>query len=144
MMASAAFHVGLTVGLSHVVESLLPAFPFRYADFNFYRAAQSSLQAEILWPVLDETSPRQASAAQVCLEMLPLADEGLDEIGVDENERRSLLDLIRDRLLSLQTPATWQRHLVNNLGDIPRDIALQELVEQYINKSESLAPFTEW
>lgn len=144
MMASAAFHVGLTVGLSHVVESLLPAFPFRYADFNFYRAAQSSLEAEILWPVIDETSPRQASAAQVCLEMLPLADEGLDEIGVDEAERRLLLDLVRDRLLSLQTPAKWQRQFVGNLGDIPRDIALQELVEQYISRSQTLVPFTDW
>ncbi|MDH3439266.1 MAG: glutamate-cysteine ligase family protein [Gammaproteobacteria bacterium] len=144
MMASAAFHVGLTVGLSHKVESLLSAFPFRYADFNFYRAAQSSLEAQLLWPVLDETSPRQEVATQLCHELLPVADEGLAEIGVDERERRFLLGLIGDRLRSRQTPAQWQRRFVAEKGDVPRETALQELVQQYLDKSESLAPFTEW
>lgn len=144
MMASAAFHVGLTVGLSHQVESLLSAFPFRYADFNFYRAAQSSLEAELLWPVLDETSPRQAVAVDLCREMMPLAEEGLAEIGVHETERKFLLGLVEDRLQSRQTSAKWQRRFVREKGDIPRETALRELVEQYIDKSESQAPFTEW
>lgn len=144
MMASAAFHVGLTMGLSHTVNSLLPAFPFRYADFNFYRAAQSSLNAALLWPTLDETSPREVGAVELCRELLPIADEGLAEIGVEEGERKSLLGLIRDRLDTGITPAKWQRDTVRSMGDIPRDVALRDLVERYLEKASGYTPVTEW
>ena len=144
MMANAAFHVGLTIGLSHTVDTLLPAFPFRYADYNFYRAAQGSLDAELLWPTLDTTSPREVRAADLCRELLPVADNGLAEIGVDADERKSLLGLIVDRLDAHMTPARWQRNLVQGLGDIPRDRALQTLVEKYLGNASSYRPFTEW
>ena len=144
MMASAAYLVGLTIGLSHNMDALLPAFPFRYADYNFYRAAQSSLRADLIWPTLNETSPREASAATLCREMLPVADEGLAEIGVDESERKTLLGIIRDRLEAQVTPASWQRETLKNMGDIPRDAALRELVEQYLLKISTGQSVTEW
>jgi gamma-glutamyl:cysteine ligase YbdK (ATP-grasp superfamily) len=144
MLASAAYLVGLTMGLRHHMDALLPAFPFRYADFNFYRAAQSSLKADLIWPTLRQTSPREVGAAELCREMLPIADEGLAEIGVDEAERRSLLGLIRDRLDSRMTPARWQREAVRNMGDIPRDAALRNLVDKYLEKIATGRPVTEW
>jgi len=144
MMATAAYLVGLTVGLSHEVERLLPAFPFRYADYNFYRAAQSSLSASLLWPTLDGTSPREVSATVLCREMLPVADEGLAEIGVEERERDWLLGVIRDRLDASLTPARWQRQTVIDMGPIPRDRALQDLVEAYIAKIAGNRPVVEW
>lgn len=144
MMATAAYLVGMTIGLSKSIDRLLPAFPFRYADFNFYRAAQSSLNAELLWPTLDETSPRVISASALCREMLPVADDGLAEIGVDDAERNQLLGLIRDRLDRAMTPARWQRQTLMDMGDIPRDIALRNLVECYLEKTGSGAPVTEW
>ena len=144
MLANAAFHVGMTVGLSHAVDDLLPAFPFRYADYNFYRAAQSSFDAELLWPTLDETSPREADAITLCREMLPVADEGLAEIGVDAAERSRLLDVIRARLDSGINPARWQRETLRNMGDIPRDTAMRNLVEAYLEKIAHGDPVTEW
>jgi len=144
MMASAAYLVGLTIGLSHSVDELLPAFPFRYADYNFYRAAQTSLDAHLVWPTLDDTSPRQAIAADLCREMLPIADEGLAEIGVDEEERKTLLGLIRDRLDSKMTPARWQRQTLQSMGQIPRDVALRRLVEEYLEQAATGKPVTEW
>ena len=144
MMANAAFHIGLTIGLSHVVNSFLPAFPFRYADFNFYRAAQGSLESALLWPTLDKTSPREVRAGKLCRELLPIADEGLAEIGVDESERKSLLGLISDRLDANVTPAKWQRETVREMGDIPRDAALRGLVERYLEKSLDNRPVAEW
>jgi len=143
-MASAAYLVGLTIGLSHSVDELLPAFPFRYADYNFYRAAQTSLDAHLVWPTLDDTSPRQAIAADLCREMLPIADEGLAEIGVDEEERKTLLGLIRDRLDSKMTPARWQRQTLQSMGQIPRDVALRRLVEEYLEQAATGKPVTEW
>jgi gamma-glutamyl:cysteine ligase YbdK (ATP-grasp superfamily) len=144
MMATAAYLVGLTVGLSHRMERLMPAFPFRYADYNFYRSAQSSLGASLLWPTLDSTSPREISAPDICREMLPVADDGLAEIGVDEAERKQLLGLIRDRLDRGITPARWQRQTLAEMGDVPRAEALRELVERYLGQIETARPVTEW
>ena len=144
LMAGAAFHVGMTVGLSHAMNDLLPAFPFRYADFNFYRAAQHSLDAELLWPATDETSPREATAAVLCREMLPIADEGLAEIGVDAAERQALLGLIEARIDQRLTPAAWQRRFVAEQGDVPRQEALAALVEAYFDHASSRQPLTEW
>lgn len=144
MLASAAYLVGLTIGLSHQVGALLPAFPFRYADYNFYRGAQSSLNAQLLWPTLAGRSPREVDAAELCRELLPVADDGLDELGVDAAERRTLLGLVADRLDSHMTPARWQRLVVKRMGDIPRDTAMRNLVEEYLDKIATGRPFTEW
>jgi hypothetical protein len=76
--------------------------------------------------------------------MLPVADSGLDEIGVDAEERKLLLGLIADRLDAKRTPAGWQRDVVKSLGDVPRDEALKELVEAYLGKVATRRPVTEW
>ena len=144
MMASAAFLVGLTIGLSNSIRSLLPAFPFRYADFNFYRAAQSSLDADLLWPTLDKTSPAQYSARDLCRELLPVADDGLATIGVDEFERSRLLGLIRDRLDRNVTPASWQRQTLDEFAGVDRPEALKFLVEKYLSMVATGRPVTEW
>lgn len=144
MMASAAFLVGLTVGLSKSIEATLPAFPFRYADFNFYRAAQSSLDADLLWPTLDETSPGEFSARDLCRKLLPLASDGLEMIGVDENERSRLLGLIRDRLDRNVTPAAWQRKTLDEFTGVDRPEALKMLVEKYLSMMATGKPITEW
>ena len=144
MMASAAFLIGLTIGLSQSIEAMLPAFPFRYADFNFYRAAQSSLDADLLWPTLDETSPSQYSARDLCTRLLPVADDGLAMIGVDEHERTRLLGLIRDRLDSQVTPAAWQRRTLDGLSGEARPEALRLLVEKYLAMVATGKPVTEW
>ena len=144
MLASAAFLVGLTVGLSKTIESLLPAFPFRYADYNFYRAAQKSLDAELLWPLYDATSPGQILARDLCLKMMPVADEGLADIGVVDEERSTLLGIIRDRLDSNTTPAAWQRRTLAEFGNDLRPEALRKLLEKYLLMVATGNPVTEW
>jgi hypothetical protein len=144
MMANAAFLVGLTVGLRDSVKRLLPAFPFRYADYNFYRAAQSSMDAELIWPTLDETSPRAVNAVSLGRELLPVAEEGLAMIGVSGEESARLLGLIRDRLDMRLTPCGWQRRIVEDMGEIPRDHALRDLVAIYFAKFSTGKPITAW
>ena len=144
LMAGAAFLTGLMVGMSHRIDALLPAFPFRYAEYNFYRAAQKSLDAELLWPTLDNTSPVTRNAKELSLEMLPMADEGLDELGVDAAERKKLLGLIHDRLQSGMTGAAWQRRTLKRLDTGTRPEALAELVEAYLEQCASGKPVSEW
>lgn len=144
MMANAAFLLGLTVGLSRSVDALLPAFPFRYAEYNFYRAAQRGLSAELLWPTLDGSSPRQVVARTLCREMLEDADRGLEELGVDVTERTSLLQLIAERLDQGTTPAEWQRRTLASFESLPRQDALARLVETYASRIATGRPVTEW
>jgi hypothetical protein len=144
MMATAAFLVGLTAGLCKMTEALLPAFPFRYADYNFYRAAQTGLDSELLWPTFERTSPGQFVARDLCRQLLPVADEGLDGIGVVEEERTQLLGIIRDRLDSETTPAKWQRRTLEEFGSMARPEALQALVEKYLSKSATGRPVADW
>lgn len=144
LMANAAFLVGLTVGLSQRLESLLPAFPFRYAEYNFYRAAQHSMDAELLWPDTGEMSPREVTARDLCRELMPLADEGLAALQVDATERKTLLGVIRDRLDSGTTPAGWQRRALKRYGRMPRSKALARLVDEYYENANSGRPVTEW
>lgn len=144
MMANAAFLVGLTIGLSKTIHTLLPAMPFRYADHNFYRAAQSSLDAELLWPTQETTSPNQIVARDLCRDLLPLADEGLASIGVDDDERALLLGLICDRLDSNTTPAAWQRRTLARFSGDPRPESLRKLVEEYLAMVATGRPVTDW
>jgi gamma-glutamyl:cysteine ligase YbdK (ATP-grasp superfamily) len=144
MMANAAFLLGLTVGLSQRIDSLLPAFPFRYAEYNFYRAAQFGLDAELLWPTLETTSPRVATAKDLCKEFLSIADEGLSQLGAIDAERKPLLNIINDRLDSRTTPAQWQRRTLLRIGGQSRPQALAQLVEEYLSMIATGRPVTEW
>ncbi len=144
LMANAAYLLGLTIGLADTVDAILPAFPFRYAEYNFYRAAQHSLDAKLLWPTLDGNSPREVVARDHCRECLPLAEEGLARLGVDENERKTLLEIIRDRLDSGTTPAAWQRRTLSRFGNLRRSDALARLVEEYLQQVATGRPVTEW
>ncbi len=144
MMAGAAFLVGLTIGMSERIDDLIPAFPFRYAEYNFYRAAQHGLAAELLWPCFDEASPVKRSASDLCRDHLELADEGLDRLGVDADERGRLIGIVRDRLERKTTPAAWQRRTLAALGGRSRDAALAALVERYLENCCTGRPVTEW
>ncbi len=144
LMANAAYLVGLTVGLAEVVDSLMPAFPFRYAEYNFYRAAQHGLDAELLWPTLDNTSPNAVAVSALCREMLTVADEGLGRLGVEATERKTLLGVIEDRLDGGITPARWQRQTLQRFARLPRSDALARLVEAYLANVATGRPVTEW
>ncbi len=77
MTANAAFLVGLVLGMRDRINDLIPALPFQYAEYNFYRAAQHGLDAQLLWPTLQPISPRERSVRDLIEEMLPLAAAGL-------------------------------------------------------------------
>lgn len=144
MMANAAFLLGLTLGLERNVRSLLPAFPFRYAEYNFYRAAQLGLDAELLWPDEDGMSPKTVTASKLCSQLLPVAARGLQRLGVDDDEAAALLQLIHDRVESRTTPAIWQRRQVERCGIDDRSDALAALVDAYLSQLGTGKPVTEW
>ena len=145
MAASAAFLVGLVAGLRKDIDDLLPAFPFNYAEYNFYRAAERGLDAELLWPDSQYPSPRTWEAHELIRKLLPVAETGLQSLEIEQSEIDACLNLIRDRLETGMTGSRWQRKVLRQLDRIcSREEALQRMVELYISQIETGLPISEW
>jgi len=144
MMANAAFLLGLTYGFRDLIDHLVPALPFRYAEYNFYRAAQRGLDAELLWPDLEDESPKALPVRKLCRDLLPVAESGLDKLGIDAQEQKRLLDIIRDRLQCSVTPARWQRQHVSASRKGDRWEALADMVQDYQKNSKTGTPTSQW
>ncbi len=145
MVANAAFLIGLTVALQVDVDRLLPALPFRYAEFNFYRASQSGLDATLLWPTRQGVSPREFRAAELIRELLPLARSGLESLGVDAAEADRMLAIIEQRAATGQTASCWLRTKLQSLErELGRSEALAVVVNEYEALSRADRPVHEW
>jgi gamma-glutamyl:cysteine ligase YbdK (ATP-grasp superfamily) len=145
MVANTAFLLGLTLGLSEQMDELLPAFPFHYAQYNFYRAAQLGLDARLLWPARAYPSPVEMDAASLVALCLPLAADGLARAGVDAGSASRCLDLIGRRLKSRQTGARWQRQRVQALDGLHgRDQALRHMLAAYLEHMSDNQPVGDW
>jgi len=145
MMASAAFLIGLTLGLRDSIGEKLPAFPFAHAEWNFYRAAQQGLEARLLWPARQAPSPVERPVAALIRELLPLAERGLDGLGVEPGETRRLLGVIAARVESATTGARWQRLALERLdGGSRSPEAFRALLEAYLERAASGLPVHEW
>lgn len=145
MVANAAFLLGLVVALREDVNDLLPAMPFRHAEYNFYRAAQSGLDAKLLWPMRSPPSPLERPILELIDELLPRAEEGLERLGVDVEDRRRYLSVVRDRRAAATTGARWLRRSLRRL-DVrrPRREALQRLLEAYLSNVQTRRPVHDW
>jgi gamma-glutamyl:cysteine ligase YbdK (ATP-grasp superfamily) len=145
MMANAALGIGLTQALSHQMPELLSKMPFEYAHYNFYRAAQDGLDAKILWPTAGQNSLKEHFISDVIKQVLPMAIDGLQEIGVDNKEIDRLMQVIEDRLATRQTGSVWQLNHLRKLEDIlDKPQALKQLMFDYMTHSDSGIPVSKW
>lgn len=135
MAANSAFLLGLTAALAlEPVEE----FPFAGAYRNFYRAAIHGLDAPLSWPGVAEEIP----AARLALDLLPVAEAGLLKVGVDPDEIRWALDIVRQRVLLRRTGSVWQREALARLGG---DQAARSLmVGRYRELSQTGEPVHTW
>jgi hypothetical protein len=145
MVANAAFLVGLTIAIRDEIDRILPAFPFEYAQWNFYRAAQRGLDARLLWPSEVAPSPMPVSARALIARFLPDAMRGLESIGVAHDEAQRLMAVIAARMESGQTGAKWQRATLDRcLLHLPRRDAFGCMMEGYIARAITGQPVHEW
>ena len=146
MAANTALLVGLTYGLHEDIDRLLPRFPFKYADYNFYRSAQHGLDATLLWPTAAcGSSPREIEAKQLILDMLPVAEKGLGGLGVSQVEIERMLEVISERVRRGISGARWQRHVLMQLDQqMPRREALSQLLALYLQHAGTGKPVSEW
>ncbi|MFV8817648.1 glutamate--cysteine ligase [Haliea sp. E17] len=145
MAANAALLVGLAEGLRPHLDELLAAIPFHYAQYNFYRAAQHGLAANLVWPRGLRGTVEERSAGDILAELLPVAARGLAAIGIDSGEIDYYLEVIEARLANGQTGARWQLAMLEKLRrQQPLERALHNMLERFIGFSAENLPVARW
>lgn len=145
MVANAALAIGLTEGLRPVIQNFMTALPFKYASYNFYRAAQHGLEAKLIWPQPEAHELEEISVGELVRHLLPFAREGLLRKGIDEAEANHYLSEILNRVEKRQTGASWQVKMVKQLEQkMSRPEALQGMLQRYMQLSESNLPVAHW
>ena len=145
MLANSAFLLGLTLALAQEIPGLLTRLTFGQARRNFYAAARSGIDAELLWPTGGVPSPRVEAVQALVPRLLPLAREALVEAGVDGAEVDPLLDVVAERTASGCTGARWQAAEVARLeGRLGRWEALRGMLDRYEERGQSGEAVCRW
>jgi gamma-glutamyl:cysteine ligase YbdK (ATP-grasp superfamily) len=134
-IANAAFFYGVVYAMATTkvpAESLLE---FDRVKDNFYRSAQRGLSANIYW--LDG---KQVNVRELLSDvLLPMAYEGLQQLGVAETDSKEYLQVIRERLDTGINGAAWQRAYVEKHGH-----DMFALTQAYLKRQESGEPVHCW
>lgn len=145
MVANAAFAIGIAIGLSEEIDELTAITPFYLANYNFYRAAQFGLNANILWPNLNDFQLRSESISDVVLAMLPIAKKGLVKYGFGLEDAENYLNIIQQRVINKQTGASWQIQQIQQLEqEHDTKTATSLMFESYIKQSQLDLPVATW
>ena len=134
MLANAAFYYGVAAMLSRQCGEGYFAADFKTAERNFYQAARFGLESDIEWE--DRRVPMKRLLSDT---LLPLAREGLEELGIDPADIDRYLDIIRERVTSGQNGAVWQLAYVRKYGE-----NMQRLTEAYWQQQQSGKPVHVW
>ena len=145
MVANAAFAMGLAVGLADHIEDFISAIPFRFAEYNFYRAAQSGLDASILWPCKKGHLTEEFPIIEVIERLFPYAENGLKSLGVDRTEIDTYLGIITERLQTGITGARWQKNTHRHFEQkFTKEEASRMVSGLYIENARSALPVSQW
>lgn len=139
-IANFAFWVGLMKGMPPRYANMTEEIPFKTAKSNFYQAARNSLYATLDW------GGQHKTAREVILEdLLPLAQEGLQKVGLSDTEIDKHLSIIERRCQSKINGACWTirnfRPLSANFGT---GVAVREITEAMMDGQLSDTPVHDW
>ncbi len=145
LLANSAFLVGLALGLAPAMEEVRASFDFERAHHNFYRAAQSGLDAKLEWPLAVGGSTSPVPARRLFPGLAEIAREGLRSYGIDSSETDPLIDCVLARAESGQTGSAWQRaRLASHALHHSWPDALRRMFEDYCVRSDADEPVHRW
>ena len=146
MVMNAGFMLGLTKALSGDINNIITDLPFKYAQYNFYQAAQYGLKANCVW--LDKNKVlTEMPILKLLDQMLDLSAFGLQQLGVSEREITTMQSCIRQRYKNMMTGSIWQRAVFDKLIEkqkLSTDAALKEMFKMYIDKQRTNQPVGSW
>ena len=140
-MANAAFFYGMMAGMSAQVEDIRDHLTFADVKANFLGAARDGIRAQMNW--FDDT---HLPAKQLVLEqLLPLAREGLQEAGIDQDDIDRYLGVLHDRVSMRRTGSRWALESLEKMGDNgTQDQRMRCLVNSMVEQQTTGRPICEW
>ena len=143
ILANAAFYYGLVHVLRMEERPVWSQMSFSAAEENFHAGAREGIDAQLYWPGVG-----QAPATELVLRrLLPLAHEGLEDLGIEASDRDRLLGIIERRCVTGRNGAEWQAAAFHRLYDdrrLERGEALRQMILRYRDHMHSNAPVHEW
>lgn len=134
-VANAALFWGLVHALAGSDFDWRKALLFPEARDNFYRCARFGLDAEVAW-----FDGKRGPVRLLLLDiLLPMAQRGLLELGVDERDAAGYLGIVERRVLEGRTGARWQRDYARRYGP-----DMGALTRAYWRLQESGKPVADW
>ena len=140
-MANAAFFYGMMAGMSAQIEDIRDHLTFADVKANFLGAARDGIRAQMNW--FDDT---HLPAKQLVLEqLLPLAREGLQEAGIDQDDIDRYLGVLHDRVSMRRTGSRWALESLEKMGDNgTQDQRMRCLVNSMVEQQTTGRPICEW
>lgn len=135
MAANMAFYYGLMEALAAAPIPPESQLRFATARANFYLAARHGLDSELVW-IDQRATPMRELILDV---LLPLAEQGLEQLEVDRDLIDRLLTVVESRVSTGQNGAAWQRRFVEHSG---RDMAA--LTRAYRERQLTGEPVHTW
>ena len=141
-LANAALFYGLVHVMRQSERPVWSQLSFKAAEDNFHQAARVGIETDQYWPSVGTVSAREL----VLRHLLPLAHEGLAQMGVDGPVAGRLLDVIEQRCIRGVNGSTWligsfERELARG-GD--RVKALQAVTRRYAELMHANEPVHSW
>jgi len=140
-IANAAFWLGLLNGMDDEYPDISKQMDFDDAKMNFFAASKLGLDTKFRW-----TNDKRYSAVDlICEELLPLARQGLKNVGVHQGDIDSYLDIIEERTEVAQTGSYWMIQSYNSLTkNLTREQALTAVTNAMIKNQKKGEPAHKW
>jgi CBS domain-containing protein len=140
-VANAAFFYGMMAGMSEQVEDIREQLTFADVKSNFLAAAREGIRAQMNW--FNDT---HLPAKQLILEqLLPLAHEGLQQAGIDQDDIDRYLGVVRDRVTMRRTGSRWALESLEEMKDSGTlDQRLRCIVSSMVDQQSAGKPISQW
>ncbi|MFI9383971.1 glutamate-cysteine ligase family protein [Kutzneria sp. NPDC052558] len=142
ILANAAFFYGAQRALATQERPLWTQMSFQAAEENLYSGARHGMGAQLYWPGIGWVPPDEL----VLRRLLPMAHEGLRELGVSDAARERYLGIIEQRCVARRTGSSWQRETVAQLEQrgADREAALIGMLRRYVDLMHAGNPVHTW
>jgi hypothetical protein len=147
MTMNTGFMLGLTKAFSNNINNIIMDLPFKYAQFNFYQAAQFGLKAKCIWPGSNNNSIQEVDIVDLLGDMIKIAGDGLAELGATTKEVQNMQQCMQGRLENKMTGSTWQKTIYTKLLDkhkLTPSIALKNMFKSYIDNQQQGLSVVNW
>ncbi|MFT5139886.1 MAG: CBS domain-containing protein [Lysobacterales bacterium] len=140
-IANAAFFFGMMIGMAAKYPDIREVLNFDDVKANFLDAARDGIRAQMNW--MDD---RQLTAQELILdELLPLAREGLAQVGIDQQDIDRYLGVIHERVSLRRTGSRWILESMQNMNERGTlDQRLRCLVSSMVDQQSSGQPISRW